>query len=319
MHKHISLNRKRKRTRACHSEAGEADDSTGDSQEVQPSTERQPTNASEQDTPASSTDPKTVDWREFRARLVAGDRGQQGEASTSTANSRWAHDVGKPERGCLLLAHPLMFGSSQGYFSQVCLPTNQINSPAFLKKHFCLDSGDRKSESQAVIFLFEHDNTASAGFILNKPTEHVLGKLVGADNLCPEFADNVLYLGGDVGHDTMHFLHGYSDIQGAVEVVQGVFMGGFEEARFGIRTGSKQSDQFRWFNRYAGWGPGQLEAECAAGVWFTAAASSDVILNQQNLSGREMWHTILEMMGGDYAALSKNVRDAYPENLPSDP
>lgn len=289
MHKYISLNRKRKRTPACHNEAGEADDSTGDSKEAQPSTGRQPINASEQDTPASSADPKTDDWREFRARLVAGDRGQQGEVSTSTANGRWAHDVGKPEKGCLLVAHPLMFGSSQGYFSQ------------------------------AVIFLFEHDDTASAGFILNKPTEHVLGKLVGADNLCPEFADNVLYLGGDVGHDTVHFLHGYSDIQGAVEVVQGVFMGGFEEARFGIRTGSKQSDQFRWFNRYAGWGPGQLEAECAAGVWFTAAASSDVILNQQNLSGREMWHTILEMMGDDYAALSKNVRDAYPENLPSDP
>lgn len=36
------------------------------------------------------------------------------------------------------------------------------------------------------------------------------------------------------------------DVQGAVEVVQGVFMGGFEEARFGIRTGSKQSDQFRF-------------------------------------------------------------------------
>ena len=35
-------------------------------------------------------------------------------------------------------------------------------------------------------------------------------------------------------------------MQGASEVVQGVFMGGFEEARFGIRTGSKQSDQFRW-------------------------------------------------------------------------
>ena len=36
------------------------------------------------------------------------------------------------------------------------------------------------------------------------------------------------------------------DVQGAVEVVQGVFMGGFEEARFCIRTGSKQSDQFRY-------------------------------------------------------------------------
>jgi len=73
VHKHISLNRKRKRTRACHCEAGEADDSTGDSQEAQPSTERQPTNASEQDNPASSTDPKTVDWREFRCAIAQTD------------------------------------------------------------------------------------------------------------------------------------------------------------------------------------------------------------------------------------------------------
>ena len=35
-------------------------------------------------------------------------------------------------------------------------------------------------------------------------------------------------------------------MQGAAEVVQGVFMGGFEEARFGIRTGAKQSSQFRY-------------------------------------------------------------------------
>ena len=67
--------------------------------------------------------------------------------------------------------------------------------------------------TQAVIFLFEQDDIGSAGFMLNKPTEHILGKLVGADKLCPEFADNLLYLGGDVGDDTMHFLHGCSDIQ----------------------------------------------------------------------------------------------------------
>ncbi len=70
VHKHISLNRKRKRTPAYRSEAGEADDSSGDSQEAQPSTERQPSKASEQDTPASSTDPKAVDWREFRCAIA---------------------------------------------------------------------------------------------------------------------------------------------------------------------------------------------------------------------------------------------------------
>ena len=53
-------------------------------------------------------------------------------------------------------------------------------------------------------------------------------------------------------------------------------------------------------------------------MWFTAAASSDVILNRQKLSGREMWHSVLELMGGDYAVLSANVKGAYPDNLPKD-
>ena len=74
----------------------------------------------------------------------------------------------------------------------------------------------------------------------------------------------------------------------------------------------------RWFNKYAGWGPGQLDREVAAGVWFTVAASSEVILNQKSLARSEMWHSILDLMGGDFAALSASVKEAYPDNLPRD-
>ena len=56
---------------------------------------------------------------QHRARLIANDRGQQAGASTSASQGQWAHQITKPEKGCLLLAHPLMFGNSQGYFSQV--------------------------------------------------------------------------------------------------------------------------------------------------------------------------------------------------------
>ena len=96
-----------------------------------------------------------------RARLVAGDRGQQGEVSTTSADGGWAHDVGKPEKGCLLLAHPLMFGSSQGYFSQVCLPIDQhlafsqYHQPSVLQDAFFLDSSDFKSESQVCTMFSE--------------------------------------------------------------------------------------------------------------------------------------------------------------------
>jgi putative transcriptional regulator len=30
----------------------------------------------------------------------------------------WAHPIPQPERGCVLIAHPLMFTTSQQYFSQ---------------------------------------------------------------------------------------------------------------------------------------------------------------------------------------------------------
>lgn len=74
----------------------------------------------------------------------------------------------------------------------------------------------------------------------------------------------------------------------------------------------------RWFNKYAGWGPGQLDQEVASGVWFTVAASSEVILNHETLARSKMWHDVLEMMGGDYAQLSASVKEAYPDSLPRD-
>ena len=57
--------------------------------------------------------------REFRARLVAGSR-QTDEASVEGARE-WAHPVARPEKGCLLLAHPKMFADSQTYFNQASL------------------------------------------------------------------------------------------------------------------------------------------------------------------------------------------------------
>lgn len=41
---------------------------------------------------------------------------------------------------------------------------------------------------QAVIFLFEHSESGSAGLILNRRTSYNIGSLTGADMLCPEFA-----------------------------------------------------------------------------------------------------------------------------------
>ena len=72
-----------------------------------------------------------TDWREFRARLVRQSGGQgaaapsgleadEAAASSSGSFGSWAHVLKEPEKGCLLLAHPLMFTHQQTYFAQAC-------------------------------------------------------------------------------------------------------------------------------------------------------------------------------------------------------
>ena len=48
--------------------------------------------------------------------------------------------------------------------------------------------------AQAVIFIFEHSEQGSAGLILNRPTQYTIGSMPGLETLCPDFADNVLFL-----------------------------------------------------------------------------------------------------------------------------
>jgi putative transcriptional regulator len=74
-----------------------------------------------------------MDWRAFRAQLVAAtattdEANSSADSSATPAPPRptsadgdalWAHRIAEPERGCLLVAHPLMFSNAQTYFSQV--------------------------------------------------------------------------------------------------------------------------------------------------------------------------------------------------------
>jgi hypothetical protein len=44
-------------------------------------------------------------------------------------------------------------------------------------------------------------------------------------------------------------------------------------------------------------------------VWLTAAASKDVILKHGDYVGPQMWHMVLDLIGGEHADLS-SVRDS---------
>lgn len=216
-----------------------------------------------------------ADWRDFRARLVAAEKAERAKQGDAPAGELWAHGLALPEQGCLLLAHPKLFSASQPYFFR------------------------------SVIFLFEHSAQGAAGIILNRPTEYQLGQIEGAEKLLPQFAKERLYLGGDVGRSTMHLMHGCPDIEGSKEVVPGVAVGGFEGARAAVEAGTHTADSFKFYHRYCGWGPGQLEGEVKTGTWSVAACSRELLLSAPPKGGpHAMWAQTLRLMGGEYAELA---------------
>ena len=81
---------------------------------------------------------------------------------------------------------------------------------------------------RTVVFLCDHQEEGSFGFVINRAYKHTLDELM---NNAEDLKIPVFY-GGPVQMDTIHFLHQYPDkIPGSYEVLNGIYWGGeFETA-----------------------------------------------------------------------------------------
>ena len=167
-----------------------------------------------------------------------------------------------PARGTLLIANPF------------------LKDPNFIR---------------SVIFLCEHKDEGSFGFVLNKKFTKTLGDLV------PELEeyDIPVYYGGPVQKDTIHFLHQYPDlIPGGEEVLEGVYWGGnFESLVSYVKNNDIKPDKIRFFIGYSGWGEGQLNVELAEKSWLTVEAIRKLIFNEEP---ENIWKNSLKHLGGEY-------------------
>ncbi|MEO6187416.1 MAG: YqgE/AlgH family protein [Ginsengibacter sp.] len=149
--------------------------------------------------------------------------------------------------------------------------------------------------SRSVIFLCDHKDEGSFGFVLNKKISKTLSELV------PEFEnfDFPVFQGGPVQGDTLHFLHQYPDlISGGEEVFENVFWGGnFESLLINLRNNDIDANLIRFFIGYSGWTGGQLDSELKEESWLTVPATKDLIFNTEP---GDVWKNSLKHLGGDY-------------------
>jgi putative transcriptional regulator len=148
---------------------------------------------------------------------------------------------------------------------------------------------------RTVVFLCEHQEQGSFGFVLNRKYENTI------DELIPElegFKIPVFY-GGPVQVDTIHFLHQFPDeIPGSVEVIKGVYWGGdFELLVDMIKKNSLDTNKIRFFIGYSGWGSGQLNEELNEKTWLTVKAIKKIVFHYNH---EDIWKDSLKQLGGDF-------------------
>lgn len=153
---------------------------------------------------------------------------------------------------------------------------------------------------RAVVYLCDHDDQSSFGFVLNRPLDIRMDELVSD---FPPFEGEV-FLGGPVQTDTIHFLHNLGDLlENSQKISDGIYWGGdFEKLKFLIKSQLAGPENLRFFIGYAGWGEGQLAAEIEQGSWVISHIDPNYIFNAQ---ADQLWQKILEHKGDTFSVIAQ--------------
>ena len=156
---------------------------------------------------------------------------------------------------------------------------------------------------RTVVLVTEHNEEGAAGLVLNRPSETAVAEAV--PDLLPlvEEEDRV-YVGGPVQESAVLVLAEFDDPDdAAVLVVDDVgFVPG--DGDFGLLAASTR--RARVFAGYAGWGPGQLEAELEESSWIVESGPATGLFPEPD---DDLWGMVLRDKGGLYRVVALMPED----------
>ncbi len=157
--------------------------------------------------------------------------------------------------------------------------------------------------SRSVIYMVEHDEKGSVGFVLNKPMTYLTSDLV------TELAgiDFPVYIGGPVERNQLYYLHKHPELEDALLIANGIYWGGDFGKLTGLLKGGKiLPDEIRFFAGYSGWESGQLERELEENTWMVGDISNEAFFRIPNES---LWESSMSDLGGRYRIWANFPKD----------
>ena len=159
---------------------------------------------------------------------------------------------------------------------------------------------------RSVVLLVEHKPEGSLGYIINQKSDYLLNDIIPD---CWD-ANFMVYLGGPVATDTLHFIHNVPDkIPNGVDLGHGLYWGGdFESLKIQINNYNIKENEIRFFIGYSGWTDDQLNDELLVNSWIVSDIYNPDMLFDDSES--DVWKEAIINMGVKYAHIA---------NFPMDP
>ena len=148
--------------------------------------------------------------------------------------------------------------------------------------------------ARTVVLLLEYDETGALGIVINRPTQFSL-RDVSPEPL-PGTRDHYIHYGGPVEPGRLTALFRSPD---AIEETQHLFGDVHGSIRLDTLRKFLEHDEraadVRTYAGYAGWAPGQLDAELARGDWIVTPADAGSIFDAPP---DDVWHELMRRSAG---------------------
>jgi len=133
--------------------------------------------------------------------------------------------------------------------------------------------------ARTVVLLVNYGYQGAVGLIVNRPTDtklnHVLPNVKGIQK-----SGDKLYFGGPVGMNQITMLiQSTSKPEESGKIFDHIYASNSLTLLEQVIEKKKPDQKFRLYAGYAGWGPGQLEAEIARNDWRIFKGNPDIIFN----------------------------------------
>ncbi|MEL0081936.1 MAG: YqgE/AlgH family protein [Gammaproteobacteria bacterium] len=160
---------------------------------------------------------------------------------------------------------------------------------------------------RSVCYLCQYDQQGALGLVINKPANIELGEVFLQTKITPvtdEIGAVPVYLGGPVNPGRCLVVHQpVGEWAATLQVNDEIGITGSSDVLEAIAGGEGPED-FIVCLGYAGWGPGQLDAEILRNDWLTAPADQTILFHA---SQGKRWEAALALIGVNPSQLSSDV------------